>query len=102
MRFEAGDEWWLTDAAVIAEANRAAMERTDEDVWASDIDGYLAGRTQVRVEDILGHLGIEKGKRGMNEQKRVGSHLHRRGWVRDVKWLDGQATRVWVRRDDPA
>lgn len=101
VRFEAGDEWWLTDAAVIAEANRAAMERTDEDVWASDIDAYLAGRAQVRVEDILGYLGIEKPKRGMTEQKRVGSHLHRRGWVREVKWVDGQATRVWVRREHP-
>ena len=103
VRFEAGDEWWLTDAAVIAEANRAAMERTDEDVWAPDIDAYIAGRTQVRTEDILQHLGItDRTKRGMNEQKRVGSHLHRRGWARDVKWMDGQATRVWVRRDNPA
>ncbi len=101
VRFEAGDEWWLTDAAVIAEANRAAMERTDEDVWASDIDGYIAGRTQVRVEDILGQLGIEKGKRGMAEQKRVGSHLHRRGWVREKQRVDGSSVRVWVQREHP-
>lgn len=101
-RYATGEEWWLTDEVVIAEANAAAMERTDEDVWAGDIDDFIATRTQVRTEEVLQALGVEKPKRGMNEQKRVGAHLHRRGWVREVVWIDGTSKRMWVRKNDPA
>lgn len=102
-RYAAGEEWWLTDEVVIAEANRAAMDRTDEDVWAGDIDDFISGKTQVRTEEVLEKLGItDRAKRGMNEQKRVGNHMHRRGWIREVVWIDGKSRRMWVRKSDPA
>lgn len=100
-RYEAGEEWWLTDEVVIAEANRAAMDRTDEDVWASDIDDFIAGKQQVRTEEILGGLQVEKSRRGMNEQKRVANHMHRRGWVRETQRVEGAPKKVWVRHHRP-
>jgi len=100
-RYAQGEEWWLTDEVVIAEANRAAMDRTDEDVWASDIDDYIAGRTQARTEEILGALQVEKSRRGMTEQKRVANHMHRRGWVREVQRIEGAPKKVWVRHHRP-
>lgn len=99
-RYEAGEEWWITDAVVLAEAHRAAMERTDEDVWAPDIDDFIAGKELVRVEDILQLLGVDKSKRTEREQKRVYAHLHRRGWERSVQRIDGGPKRVWIKRAD--
>lgn len=102
-RYESGEEWWITDPVVLAEAHRAAMERTDEDVWGEDIDDYIQTRESVRVEDVLQALGVEKPKRGMAEQKRVASHLHRRGWVRQTQRPAGGGSprKVWVRPDGP-
>jgi predicted P-loop ATPase len=100
-RYAAGEEWWLTDAVVISEANRAAMDRTDEDVWAPYIDGHLIGRDRVTVAQILEALGMEKSKQGDREYKRIAAHLYRRGFVRArVRTEAGQA-RVYLRQFTP-
>jgi predicted P-loop ATPase len=102
-RYAQGEEWWLTDELVIAEANRAAMDRTDEDVWAPDIDRVLIGRDEVRVEDVLLALNItDLTKRTEREQRRIYTHLHRRNFVRKVVWRNGASVRSWVRKSDPA
>ncbi len=100
-RYEAGEEWWLTDEVVIAEANRAAMDRTDEDVWAPYIDKHIHTKDRVTVTEILEALGMAKEKQGDREQKRVAAHLYRRGFNR-VRQREGSSQiRVYVREFVP-
>jgi predicted P-loop ATPase len=101
VRFEAGDEWWLTDAAVIAEANRAAMERTDEDVWAPYIDRLIGTKDRITIAEILEALGMEKAKQGDRDYKRVAGHLYRRGFVRTRVRGEGGQVRVYMREFVP-
>jgi predicted P-loop ATPase len=101
-RFVAGEEWWLTDAIVLAEANRAAMERTEDDVWAPDIDEFIAGKSIVRTVDVLEKLGItDRAKRTGREAKRVGDHLVRRGYVRHQSYrLNGRVVACYVLKEE--
>lgn len=97
-RYLAGEEWWITDAIVLAEANRAAMERTEDDVWAPDIDEYIAGRNLVRTVDVLEKLGItDRAKRTGREAKRVGDHLVKRGYRRHQSYrLNGKVVSCYI------
>jgi predicted P-loop ATPase len=100
-RYAQGEEWWLTDEVVIAEANRAAMDRTDEDVWAPYIDTFITTRDRVTISEVLEALGMAKDKQGDREQKRVAAHLYRRGFNR-VRQRDGASQiRVYVREFTP-
>jgi predicted P-loop ATPase len=101
-RYAQGEEWWLTDELVIAEANRAAMERTEDDIWAPDIDEFIAGKTLVRTVDVLEKLGItDRAKRTGREAKRVGDHLIRRGYVRHQSYrLHGKVVSCYVLNEE--
>lgn len=100
-RYATGEEWWLTDEVVIAEAAKAAMDRTDEDVWAPYIDKHIEGRERVTITEVLEALGMAKDKQGDREQKRVAAHLYRRGFNR-IRQRSGSAQiRVYVREFMP-
>ena len=99
-RYEAGEEWWLTDVTVLAEAHRAAMERTQEDVWAEDIDALVAGKNQILMTDILDALLPERSKRTREHELRIGGHLRLRGWSKKVRRDGDRQRKMWVRGDD--
>ncbi len=98
-RYATGEEWWLTDEVVIAEAAKAAMDRTEDDIWAPDIDDFIAGKNLVRTVDVLEKLGItDRAKRTGREAKRVGDHLIRRGFKRHQSYrLDGRVVSCYIR-----
>lgn len=81
--FDAGEQWYLTDDALIAASIREQGERFEDDVWTEPVEDYCRPRVQVGVSthELLGScLGIEMGKWTHAELMRVGSILRRIGW----------------------
>lgn len=96
-RYRDGEEWWITDAVVMAEAQAAQAERIEEDVWAPLIDDYVAGLSQVQVIDVLKHAcDVPKDRMGQREKNRVTNHLQRRGWTRHHGWIGGKTVKVYL------
>lgn len=80
-RYNHGEEWWITDALVLAEAERAADERYDDDPWAAYIDDYIVGKNIVFVHTVLSDaLSMPKDRQDKTARNRVGAHLHRCGF----------------------
>lgn len=104
-RWRDGEQWWIEEDEVLAEAREAQRERYDADVWADRIDKYVALRHRVRVVDVLTEeLEIPKHLLTDSAKKRVASHLRFSGWSRR-KWRDPlrdrQPTWYFVRDDMP-
>lgn len=96
-RYRDGEEWWITDAVVLAQAQAEQAERIEEDVWAPLIDEYVAHLSRVQIIDILKHAcDVPKDRMGQREKQRVAAHLRRRGWTQNVEWLNGRAARIYL------
>lgn len=80
-RFQAGEKWWLEDEVVLAEMAEDNLKRTEEDVWAARIDHFLADKDRVLITEILRDLGVETGRQTQRDQRRIGTHLRKRGWI---------------------
>jgi putative DNA primase/helicase len=103
--FEGGGTWW-PDAAMLPAARDEQRQRVNRDAWQELVEDFLAsplvkiaGETTVR--DVLGELGIEKGKWGQPEQNRVARCLRLAGWER-VRRADPSGKRRWVYVDASA
>jgi len=96
-RYRDGEEWWITDAVVLAEAQAAQAERIEEDVWAPLIDAYVAHLSQVQVIDVLREAcDVPKERMGQREKNRITAHLQRRGWRRHHGWIAGKTAKVYL------
>lgn len=100
VRYHNGEQWWITDAVVLAEAEAAVSARYEEDVWATDIDDYVRGKTKVTASEVLQHLGFELSRRDQKASQRVGDHLRRRGWKRSTVRLAGKPVMGFA-KDNP-
>jgi len=89
-RFADGEEWWITDAVVLAEAAKATEERYDEDPWAIYINEFVQGKNTVHIKDILNQaIGVPKDRQDKIARNRVGSHLHRIGFKHQTVRVGG-------------
>jgi predicted P-loop ATPase len=79
-RYRGGEEWWLTDQVVIAQADAATKSRIEEDPWATEIERFLAAKYEVTVDDILKELVTDRSKWTQREKIRVISHLKLLDW----------------------
>lgn len=97
-RFTDGEEWWITDEAVLAEAEKATEERYDEDPWAVYINEYVQGKNTVQIREILNQsIGVPKDRQDKLARNRVGAHLHRLGFKHMTVWIGGVATKAFKR-----
>jgi predicted P-loop ATPase len=81
--FDAGQPWWLADAAAVTEANEQQADRYQEDPWQQPIQKYCEGHPDISIEEILSDvLGIERAKWGQAEQNRIARCLVRMNWER--------------------
>jgi predicted P-loop ATPase len=97
-RFTDGEEWWITDAAVLAEAEKATEERYDEDPWAPYIDEFISGKDVVHVKDILTQaVNVARDKQDKIARNRIGAHLHRKGFKHQTVKVGGVATKAFKR-----
>lgn len=87
--YRSGESWWL-DGETEALARQDQAERLNTDPWQPDIAGYLSGKAQVAIADILWEcLFIEKAKRTRGDSSRVTVVLQSLGWRRDGQFTSG-------------
>jgi len=78
-------------------ANEQQKERFEDDIWADDIDQYVATMDEVTVREILhAVLEIPKERRSKLQEARVARHLGHRGWTRKKRPVGHDSNRlVW-------
>lgn len=79
----AGEPWWLTSGAVVAEAGQEQAARYESDAWDGIIQRWLEGRDSVTSADILKDaIGKALDTWTRSDEMRVGRALRVLGWVR--------------------
>jgi predicted P-loop ATPase len=67
--------------------------RFEADAWEQPISDWLSSQQQVTIIDVArGALGITADRLGTAEQRRVGTALHRLGWM----WKRSHGKRTWT------
>jgi hypothetical protein len=85
--YRAGAQWW-PDGAFEREHVKPEQEaRFDDDAWAQKILSYVEDLSRVAVTDVaVNALGIEIGRVGTLEQRRIAGVLVARGWTPGRDW----------------
>jgi putative DNA primase/helicase len=91
--FDAEELWYPSGQEEIDACKTEQEERYQLDPWHDRIAGWLAGKEQVTIPEVLAEaLKIEIGHWGRNEEGRVGKVLRFLRWERK-KVRDGKKTR---------
>lgn len=99
IRYRNGEEWWITNPEVLAQAERAVDERYEEDVWAPLINDFLYRKTEVHIQHILKMLDITKDRWDKTARNRIGSHLRQLGFDNKSKRTPNGWEKIWVRSE---
>jgi predicted P-loop ATPase len=95
--FKAGEDWWITDKEILAEAANQQRDRYAGDAWDGKISSFIASRNQVTVAEVLRDcLYLEVSRWGQTEQNRIARSLRSMGWER--KQRRSSDGRDWVYR----
>jgi putative DNA primase/helicase len=113
-RFQAGENWWLEDATLIAAAEEEQRKRMVVDNWTEPIEAWLVGKSEVTVSEILGEcIKKELSKRENMDGVRVGRVMALLGWERwrpprvngkqpPWRYRNPNVEQMTLRRDDPS
>ena len=96
--FLSGERWWFTAKDVVSNVILEEQSRRQNgDPWDGRVENYVKSKLEsgVTAADILiSCIGIEPGRQGVVEARRVGDILRRLGWSRAKRTLpDGR--REW-------
>lgn len=95
--FESGAQWWPQSDAERALCGVEQNARYDEDVWTHKVSEFIREKKHVRTHEVLEAVGVEAGRMGGENAKRVGAILLRLGWEQERRRDDGVRERRWVR-----
>jgi predicted P-loop ATPase len=95
--FESGAQWWPQTEAERALCGVEQNARYDEDVWTHKVSAFIREKKHVRTHEVLEAVGVEAGRMGGENAKRVGAILLRLGWEQERRRDDGVRERRWVR-----
>lgn len=88
-----GENIWLDDQDLIAEANTVQSQRVAGDVWEDRIARWLKGRREATISDILEQcLGFTPDRMRKSEEMRVAKVLKLLHWQRKVT----RSGKIWV------
>lgn len=95
-RVLAGDQWWLSDAAVLAE--RHAEYAEPESTWVEKIEAWLPSQgPYVALQDALALVGVETKDQPGAKSRDMSAVLTRLGYrVKSVR-IHGKGLNRWVR-----
>jgi hypothetical protein len=100
-RYHAGAQWW-PDRDFEREHIAPVQEgRYEADAWEESIGDYLILSSRVTVGQVAREaLGMDKGKIGTADQRRIAAAMERLGWERErpAGKTDWQGKRWWIRR----
>ena len=95
--YDAGENWWITDEAIMELARAEQVDRIRDEPWIDKIQALTAVVQEATVPEVLERLNIPTGewKRHMTS---VANCLKALGFVKQVSRREGRPSRVW-RRD---
>ena len=94
--FRAQEPWWLDSAELVKAAADEQADRYVGDPWTEKVLGYVYGRPDVGVPDILANgIMLEAGRWGQPEQNRIARILTAAGWKRKLFWNGGGGKQAW-------
>ena len=98
-RYRAGEQWWLTDEVVLAEARQAQQDRAEVDPLHDKLAAYLRDKTRTTTHEVIADAwGLASRDATPGMAQRAAAALRREGWARKkVKRRDG--TTQWVYYD---
>ncbi|WP_299078749.1 VapE domain-containing protein [uncultured Paraglaciecola sp.] len=82
-RYKDGEIWWLEGEDQKA-AHEAQLDRYEVDPWAQMINDFADTQNRVTLHNVMAHLEIPKERRSNLTAKRIGDHLHSKGWTKTV------------------
>lgn len=95
--YRAGEQWHLTEPALLAAAEQEQRERCASDPWDDDVRTFVALRQWVTVAEVLGEcLKLEKSRMGQAEQNRVARILRQLGFERRQIPYSVNRARPWA------
>jgi predicted P-loop ATPase len=95
--YRAGDNWWITDTKLQADAQVQQSARYASDPWDGLISQFIALRKEVTVTEILRDcLHLEMSRWSQADQNRVARSLRAMGWARKQRRTGDE--RGWIYR----
>ena len=93
--YRQGEQCWATpDMDYLTQAQE---ERFMEDPWEEHIMGFVYGKKEVLISDVLGHLRVELPKQTQADKNRVSKVLGRLGYACRLVKRGGMVYRVYCR-----
>lgn len=101
-RYRGGEQWWITDEAILEEARSVQAARIGSDPWMDSLLEHrdLLARDSISPSEVYDRLNIPNAQRQKGTQMRIASCLKHLGFERKDVWLDGRKTRIWSRQPD--
>lgn len=96
-RYLANEDWYKMPAEMTTEEQEA---RRQYDEWENIIGQFIIGRNEATVTDISDHLGFEKSRLGIMDQKRIASILRRLGWNNKTVKRGFSSQKIWFPEQD--
>lgn len=98
--------WWPETAQERQLFGLEQDDRVEPDPWDNPVSDWLEGRlamAYVLTDEVLGHLGLEPGKRTKQDEMRAGAVMAKLGWRRKKMRVQGKPRWVYVppESDDP-
>lgn len=96
--FQAGEKWWPDRDFEQRHIQPQQEARFEADVWESRISEFLQHRQRVLVSDVaVDGLGMEMGRIGTADSRRIMSAMERLGWERGPRF-GPSGSRSWVKQ----
>ena len=95
--YRAGAQWWITDRAVLAEAEAEQEQRRAPDVLEERISEWVADRSAAfTMNDLLTGIGFDLAQAKRHDRP-TGRILQSLGYRKAQRRVDGRPRKVWER-----
>ena len=96
-QYRAGAQWWITDRAVLAEAEAEQEQRRAPDVLEERISEWVADRSAAfTMNDLLTGIGFDLAQAKRHDRP-AGRILQALGYRKAQRRVDGRPRKVWER-----
>ena len=82
-----GDAWWPDGVFERRYIKPEQEDRFETDAWEDAIESFIKTKTRVTVAEVASQaLGLDTGRLGTADQRRIGAALHRLEWKGAKDW----------------
>lgn len=100
-RYRAGEEWWITDEAILKQAELAQSDRAMQDPWAETINAWLDAEENTCINFVTSRrvmadaLKLDSARQDRASEMRVSEILVKCGWTHERRIPAPGQKRIW-------